>query len=91
MITEHHKTGEGFIKLGRAPPMFHLTFEGWNGFETTVWFDYAEVHDDVVGLYLQGGEILVGEFETDLQFEKSSVASALRAIEHNELQAGELE
>lgn len=75
---------DGSLKLVRASPGFALVFDGYRGMETSIHFDTCEVHDDCIGLYIGDGDI-VGEIFTDEKFDNSNVASALRAIQHNNL------
>lgn len=88
MIAKNHTTGEGELKLMRADPGFVLVFDGYRGMETSIHFDAVETHYEaenaVVGLCIHG-DILVSEIWVDNGFELSSVGSALRAIEHNQL------
>lgn len=83
-IAKNTKTGAGELRLENAPPGFVLVFDGYRGMETSVHFDYCEVHENSVGLYLEGDK-LVSEIFTDVKFDTTSVASALRAIQHNQL------
>ena len=86
VIAKNSKNCEGEMVLDRAPPGFALVFRGYSGMETSIHFDYCEVHDGCVGFYLEGDK-LVGEIDTDVQFDTTAVASALRAIQYNEIEA----
>lgn len=87
MIAKDREINEGSIELKKAPPEFKLTFEGYNGLFTVIYFDHAEVGDHTIRLSKRGGEDTVAEIENNREFDLSSVASALRAIEYNELSA----
>lgn len=85
-IAENNTVSAGSLRLERASPGFALVFDGYRGMETSIHFDYCEVHDDCVGLYIEGDE-LVSEIFTDVSFDTTAVAGALRAIQYNQIEA----
>lgn len=83
MIAEHITDDGTQYILDSAKPDFALVVIPPNGIETSTIFDYAEVHDDCIGLYRRGGEEFVGEITDGLQH--SSIRSAMKAIESCQL------
>lgn len=78
MIAETHGF-QGDLILDEAKPMYALNFDGFDGLDTTIWFDHVEINDDEIVLSQRGGEELVATIANDLRY--TEVGSALRAIE----------
>lgn len=78
MIAETHGH-QGDLVLDEAKPMYALNFDGFDGLDTTVWFDHVEIYDDEIVLSQRGGEALVTTIENEIRY--TEVGSALRAIE----------
>lgn len=86
MIAESGGIDDGRISLDYSEMGFVLMLDGYRGLDTKIYFDWAKETPGAVNLYIRG-DIHVGRIEMDETFRTSSVGSALRAIEHNQLQA----